>query len=104
MFANKTRVLLILSQDVLDQARVLAGKATTTLKLAVSLQIVLRALIEEGLRRENNAPLLANIESQAKAVREIRSSMHRRAQAAGASGNRRAAIRQRAAGRPRRRA
>src|SRR6266849_3854275 len=102
MFANKTRVLLILSQDVLDQARVLAGKATTTLKLAVSLQIVLRALIEEGLKRENNSTLLTNIEGQAKAVREIRSSAHRRGRAAGASGNR--GTRPQAGGRPRHRA
>jgi hypothetical protein len=103
MFANKTRVLLILSQDVLDEARVLAGRATTTLKLAVSLQIVLRALIEEGLKRENDPTLLANIEGQAKAVREIRSSAHRRGRAAGAPGNRRVATRQRAGERPRRR-
>ena len=45
MLENKTRVLLILSQDVLDRARVFSGKATSTLKLPVSLQIVLRALI-----------------------------------------------------------
>ena len=51
MFLNQTRVLLVLSQDVLDRARVMAGKATTTLKLPVSVQIVLRALIEEGLKR-----------------------------------------------------
>lgn len=101
MFANKTGVLLILSQDVLDEARVLAGKTTTTLKLAVSLQIVLRALIEEGLKRENNAGLLANIEGQAKAVREIRSAAHRRAQAAGAPGHRRVANAPRASGRGR---
>ncbi len=44
MFAEKARVLLILPQDVLDRARVLAGKTTTTLKLPVSLQNVLRAL------------------------------------------------------------
>ena len=49
MLTNKTRVLLILPQDVLDGARVLAGKATTTFKLPVSLQIVLRALVEEGI-------------------------------------------------------
>ena len=72
MFANKTRVLLILSQDVLDRARVAAGRATTTLKLPVSLQIVLRALIEEGLKRGNNGMLLANIERQVHAVRHIR--------------------------------
>ena len=63
MFANKTRVLLILPQDALDRARVLAGKATTTLKLPVSVQIVLRALIEEGLKRDGDRNLLANIES-----------------------------------------
>ena len=72
MFTNKTRVLLILPQDVLDRARVLAGKATTTYKLPVSLQIVLRALVEEGLRRDNDPALLANIEGQAKAVRYLR--------------------------------
>ena len=78
MFTNKTKVLLILSQDVLDRARVLAGKATTTLKLSVSLQIVLRALIEEGLKRDSDPALLANIEAQAKAVRHIRRVARRR--------------------------
>ena len=73
MLANKTRVLLVLSQDVLDRARVFAGKATATLKLPVSLQIVLRALIGEGLKRSGNPALLANVEEQAKAVRHIRS-------------------------------
>jgi hypothetical protein len=72
MFAKKTRVLLIMSQDVLDRARVAAGRATTTLKLPVSLQIVLRALIEEGLKRGNNGMFLANIERQVHAVRHIR--------------------------------
>jgi len=72
MFANKTRVLLILPQDVLDRARVAAGRATTTLKLPVSLQIVLRALIGEGLKRGNNGTLLANIERQVHAVRHVR--------------------------------
>ena len=71
MFANKTKVLLVLPAEVLDRARVLAGKATTQLKLPVSLQIVLRALIEEGLKR--GAPgLLENFERQARAVRDIR--------------------------------
>ena len=73
MFANKTRVLLILPQDALDRARVLAGKATTTLKLPVSVQIVLRALIEEGLKRDDHPALFANVEGQAKAVRQKRS-------------------------------
>ena len=65
MFENKTKVLLILSQDVLDRARVFAGKATTALKLPVSLQIVLRALIGEGLKQEDHPARLANIEGQA---------------------------------------
>src|SRR2546430_16582143 len=69
MFENKTKVLLMLTQDVLDRARVLAGKATAALKLPVSLQIVLRALVEGGLKQEDRPVLLANIEGQAKAVR-----------------------------------
>jgi len=39
----------------------------------VSLQIVLRALIEVGLKRDNHPALLANVEGQAKAVRHQRS-------------------------------
>ena len=77
MFENKTRLLLILSQDVLDRARVLAGKATTALKLPVSLQIVLRALIGVGLKRENHPALLASIEGQARALRNQRSGVRR---------------------------
>src|SRR5216110_105132 len=73
MFANKTRVLLVLPEDVLGQARVLAGRATAALKLPVSLQIVLRALIEEGLKRDGDRALLANVEDQAVAVRRLRS-------------------------------
>jgi hypothetical protein len=72
MLEHRARVLLSLSQDVLDRARVLAGKATTTLKLPVSLQIVLRALIGEGLKRDDRPAVLANIEDQAKAVRDQR--------------------------------
>ena len=73
MSDGKTRILLILPQGVLDDVRVLAGKATTTLKLSVSVQIVLRALIEEGLKRDGDRRLLASIESQAQAVRRMRS-------------------------------
>ena len=73
MLTNRTTVLLVLTQDVLDQARALAGKETTALKLPVSLQIVLRALIEVGLKRDNHPALLAHVESQAKAVRHQRS-------------------------------
>jgi hypothetical protein len=77
MSEHNARVLLSLSQDVLDHARVLAGKATTALKLPVSLQIVLRALIGEGLKRDDRPALLANIEVQAKAVRLRRSAARR---------------------------
>jgi hypothetical protein len=80
MAADKARVLLILPQDVLDRARVLAGKATAALKLSVSLQIVLRALIEAGLKRDGDRALLAIIENQAQAVRGIRSAARRRGQ------------------------
>jgi len=73
MFENKGSVLLVLSQDVLDRARVVAGRATAALKLPVRLQIVLRALIGEGLKRDDHPALLANIEGQAKAVRHQRS-------------------------------
>ncbi len=83
MFMNRTKVLLILTQDVLDRARVLAGKATAALKLPVSLQIVLRALIEMGLKQEDRPILLANIKDQAKAVRLQRSAERR----AGLRGN-----------------
>src|SRR4029453_4301468 len=77
LLENKTRLLLILSQDVLDRARVIAGKATTVLKLPVSLQIVLRALILVGLKRESHPALFANIESQARALRQKRSGARR---------------------------
>src|SRR2546425_11558734 len=77
MLTNKTKVLLVLTQDLLDRARVLAGKATAALKLPGSLQIVLRALIEGGLKQEDRPGLLANIEDQAKAVRPPRSAARR---------------------------
>ena len=69
---NRARVLLILPEDVLARARVLAGKATMKLKLPVSLQITLRALIEEGLRQQNRPGLLDNIEAHANTVRRTR--------------------------------
>ena len=72
MFPNETRVLVILPRDLVDRARVLAGRATTSIRMPVSLQIVLRALIEEGLRRPSDAGLLANVSRQAETVRRIR--------------------------------
>ena len=81
MNANKTRVLLVLPQDLLDRSRVLAGKATASLKLPVSVQIVVRALVEEGLKRSDDRALLANIENQARTVRRIRSAARQGARA-----------------------
>ena len=101
MFADKARVLLVLPQDILDRSRVFAGKAMSTLKLQVSLQIVLRALIEEGLKRGDDPALLANVEGQAKAVRHIRSMARQGGAAQGEHGNRGSAIRRRPGGRER---
>lgn len=72
MFEDKTRVLLMVRQAVLDRARVFAGEATSRLKRPVSLQMVLRALIDEGLRRNGDRAVLANIEGQVQLVRQIR--------------------------------
>jgi hypothetical protein len=73
MFVDKARVLLILPQEVLDRARVFAGESITRLKAPVSLQMVLRALIDEGLKRDRDRAIVANIEGQMQAVRAIRS-------------------------------
>jgi len=99
MLGNKTKVLLILSQEAVDQARIVAGKATITLKLPVSLQIVLRALIGEGLKRDDYPTLLANVESQAKAVRRLRSVARQGGRAEGEPGDRQSGIWQRPNGR-----
>jgi len=93
MFESEARVLVILPSDLLDRARALAGRATTSLRLPVSLQIVLRALIEEGLRQSKDPDLLANINRQAETVRRIRREARRPAPAPGVRGP---------AGRPRR--
>ena len=98
MFEQKTRVLLVLPQDFLDRARVLAGKATTALKLPVSLQIVLRALIEEGLKRDGDRDLFANVAGQAQAVRRIRSLAGRGGGTEGERGNLRSGIPRRLSG------
>jgi len=78
MFQSETRVLVILPRHLVDRARVLAGRATTSMRLPVSLQIVLRALIEEGLKRPTASRLLANISRQAETVRRIRREARRR--------------------------
>jgi hypothetical protein len=78
MFESETRVLIILPRDLVDRARGLAGRATVSMKLPVSLQIVLRALIEESLKRPTNPDLLANVSRQAETVRRIRSEARRR--------------------------
>ena len=77
MFDNTARILLILSQTILDRARVLAGQTTTVLKRPVSLQIVLRALLEVGLKQENRSILVASVERQAEAVHQRRRSRGR---------------------------
>jgi hypothetical protein len=78
MFSDETRVLMILPRELVDRARGLAGKTTMAMKLPVSLQIVLRALIEEGLRRPTHPDLLANVSRQALTVRRIRTEARRR--------------------------
>jgi hypothetical protein len=90
MFESETRVLIILPRELVDRARGLAGRTTISMKLPVSLQIVLRALIEEGLKRPTNPDLLANVSRQAHMVRRIRSEARRRPMA-----SRRLASRQR---------
>ncbi len=77
MFEHKARVLLILPQEVLDRARVFAGEAITKLKGPVSLQMVLRALIDEGLKGPRDRAILANIDAQVRAVRALRSRARR---------------------------
>ena len=84
--SSRAKVLLILPSDVLDRARAVAGKATATLKLPVSLQIVLRALIEEGLKRGDGPALLDNFDRQARAVRDIRRAARERSRSATSAG------------------
>jgi hypothetical protein len=79
MFADETRVLIVLPRDLVDRARGIAGRATTSIKLPVSLQIVFRALLEEGLKRPTDPALLANVGRQAETVRRIRRDARRRA-------------------------
>ena len=81
MFEDETRILIILRRELVDRARGLAGRATVSMKLPVSLQIVLRALIEEGLKRPTDPGLLDNIGRQAEAIRQIRRAAPRRAMA-----------------------
>ena len=73
MFEDKTKILLVIPQGVVDRARVFAGEAMSKLKRPVSLQMVLRALIDEGLKRVGDRAVLANVEGQVQAVRQIRS-------------------------------
>lgn len=87
----------------MDRARVFVGRATATLKLPVSLQIVLRALIEEGLKWDGNPALLANVEGQAKAVRHIRRVARQGVRAEEDRGDRRSGIRWKPSGRERQR-
>jgi hypothetical protein len=79
MFADETRILIILPRGLADRARGLAGRTTVSLKLPVSVQIVLRALIDEGLKRPTDPALLGNIGRQAETVRQIRRGARSRA-------------------------
>jgi hypothetical protein len=79
MFADETRILIILPRGLVDRARGVAGRTTVSLKLPVSLQIVLRALIDEGLKRPTDPALLGNIGRQADTVRQIRRGARSRA-------------------------
>lgn len=88
MFASRTRVLIILPQEIVDRARAFAGRATASMKLPVSLQIVFRALIDEGLRRPGDQALLANVARQAEAVRRIRSVARKRSTRSGTEAHR----------------
>jgi hypothetical protein len=72
MFDNKTSVLLILPQNVVDRARAFAGEATMNFKRSVSLQMVLRAFVDEGLSRHGDRAVLANVARQVEVVRQIR--------------------------------
>ena len=83
MFEDETRVLMILPRQLVDRARSVAGRTTTSMRLPVSLQIVFRALIDEGLKRPGDEALLANIGRQAQTVRRIRSESRRRPAAPG---------------------
>jgi hypothetical protein len=78
MFEDETRVLMILPRHLVDRARSLAGRSTTSMRLPVSLQIVFRALIEEGLKRPGDEAIVANIGRQAETVRRIRRESRRR--------------------------
>jgi hypothetical protein len=96
MFDQETRVLMVLPSDLVDRARGLAGRATMSMKLPVSLQIVFRALIDEGLKRPTDPALLANVARQAETVRRIRSEARRRPMAPSAVASRGARQRPRA--------
>lgn len=91
MITDKTRVILVLPKAMLDRVRALAGRETTALKLPVSVQIVLRALIEEGLKRENDRRVRASITGHAQAVRRIRSRAPRRSDRGATTGRKRRA-------------
>ena len=73
MFEDKTKILLAVPQGLLDRARAFAGEVTSKLKRPVSLQMVLRALIDEGLKRDGDRAVFANVEGQVQAIRQIRS-------------------------------
>ena len=68
----------MLPRDFVDRARVLAGGADVH-EAPMSLQIVLRAPIEEGLKRPTDPGLLADVNRQAETLPRIRREARRRA-------------------------
>jgi hypothetical protein len=78
VFDDEARILIILPRSLVDRARELAGRATISMKVPVSVQIVLRALLEEGLKEPKDSALLGNIRRQADTVHRIRSEAGRR--------------------------
>ncbi len=65
--------------ELLQRIPLFANVEAAKLKLPVSLQIILRALIEEGLEWANDPAVLANIEAHANAIRRTRMLARRRA-------------------------
>lgn len=99
MFEDKTKILLMVPQAVLDRARVFAGEAMSKLKRPVSLQMVLRALIDEGLKRHGDGAVLLNVEAQVQALRRVRSRAGREGSGRADQRTRRSGARRRLSGR-----
>lgn len=100
MFQPKARVLLILPQAAVDRARALSGRLTAALRLPVSLQIVFRVLIEDGLARAQDGAFLAKVERHVREVRRARREARAGSRGRGAVAQGSAATRSPGTGRP----